>query len=107
MIDLYFYFLKQNDVAIQVTVDNNSNMQYAIDCVKLGGDGFKSNSYARINSKFLEEGLKQVLETFDMLEAFDNRYVKVMDKNDKEKSISNGKIIQMTESSAENFAYLG
>ena len=36
MIDLYFYFLKQNSVAIQVTVDNNSNMQYTIDCVKLG-----------------------------------------------------------------------
>ena len=106
MIDLYFYFLKQNSVAIQVTVDNNSNMQYTIDCIKLGGDGFKSNSYARVNSKFLEDGLKQVLETFDMLDAFNNRYVKVMDTKNKENDIASGITIQMTQSVEGKFNHI-
>ena len=40
MIDLYFYFLKQNRVSIQVTIESGANVQYTIDCIKLGDDGF-------------------------------------------------------------------
>ena len=76
MIDLYFYFLKQNRVSIQVTIESDANVQYTIDCIKLGDDGFKSNSYMRINSKFLEDGLKEVLGEFGLLEEFEARYLK-------------------------------
>ena len=77
MIDLYFYFLKQNRVSIQVTIESGANVQYTIDCIKLGDDGFKSNSYMRINAKFLEDGLKEILDTFGMLEDFESRYLKM------------------------------
>ena len=76
MIDLYFYFLKQNRVSIQVTIESGANVQYTIDCIKLGDDGFKSNSYMRINANILEDGLKRVLDTFGMLEDFESRYLK-------------------------------
>ena len=81
MIDLYFYFLKQNRVSIQVTIESDANVEYTIDCIKLGDDGFQSNSYMRINAKFLEDGLKEVLREFGLLEEFEERYLKnVIDK---------------------------
>ena len=76
MIDLYFYFLKQNRVSIQVTIESDANVQYTIDCIKLCDDGFQNSSYMRINSKFLEDGLKEILDTFGMLEDFESRYLK-------------------------------
>ena len=75
MIDLYFYFLKQNRVSTQVTIDSGANVQYTIDCIKHGDDGFKSNSYMRINAKLLEDGLKEVLRKFGLLEEFEARYL--------------------------------
>ena len=77
MIDLYFYFLKQNRVSIQVTIESDANVQYTIDCIKLGDDGFKSNSYMRINANILEDELKRVLDTFGMIEDFESRYLDI------------------------------
>ena len=98
MIDLYFYFLKQNRVSTQVTIDSGANVQYTIDCIKHGNDGFQSNSYMRINSKFLEDGLKEVLDTFGMLEDFESRYLKNVIDIGKSVNNSNGTTIQMTQS---------
>lgn len=107
MIDLYFYLLKENGVSVQVTIEHGANVQYTIDCIKLGDDGLKSNSYARITSKFLEDGLKEVLNIFRMLEEFESRYLKnVIDKG-KSINSSNGTTIQMTQSVGNQFAYRG
>ena len=107
MIDLYFYFLKQNRVSIQVTIESSATVQYTIDCIKLGDDGFKSNSYMRINAKFLEDGLKEVLDTFGMLEEFEERYLKNVIDRGKSINNSNGTTIQMTQSVGNQFAYRG
>ena len=107
MIDLYFYFLKQNRVSTQVTIESGANVQYTIDCIKLGDDGFKSNSYMRINSEFLEDGLKEVLRKFDMLETFENRYVKVMNDKNKFDSVASGNTVQITQTVGNQFAYRG
>ena len=107
MIDLYFYFLKQNRVSIQVTIESDANVEYTIDCIKLGDDGFKSNSYMRINAKFLEDGLKEILDTFGMLEDFESRYLKNVIDRGKSINNSNGTTIQMTQSIGNQFAYRG
>lgn len=107
MIDLYFYFLKQNRVSIQVTIESGANVQYTIDCIKLGDDGFQSNSYMRINSKFLEDGLKEVLREFGLLEDFESRYLKNVIDRGKSINNSNGTTIQMTQSVGNQFAYRG
>ena len=107
MIDLYFYFLKQNRVSTQVTIESGANVQYTIDCIKLGDDGFKSNSYMRINSEFLEDGLKEVLRKFDMLETFENRCVKVMNDKNKFDSVASGNTVQITQTVGNQFAYRG
>ena len=107
MIDLYFYFLKQNGVSIQVTIESDANVQYTIDCIKLGDDGFKSNSYMRINAKFLEDGLKEVLREFGLLEEFEERYLKNVIDRGKSVNNSNGTTIQMTQSVGNQFAYRG
>ena len=106
MIDLYFYFLKQNRVSIQVTIESGANVQYTIDCIKLGDDGFQSNSYMRINSKFLEDGLKEVLDTFGMLEDFESRYLKNVIDRGKSVNNSNGTTTQMTQSHEGKFNYI-
>ena len=106
MIDLYFYFLKQNRVSIQVTVESDANVEYTIDCIKLGDDGFKSNSYMRINAKFLEDGLKEILDTFGMLEDFESRYLKNVIDRGKSVNNSNGTTIQMTQSHEGKFNYI-
>ena len=106
MIDLYFYFLKQNRVSIQVTIDSDANVQYTIDCIKLGDDGLQSNSYMRINVKFLEDGLNEVLRTFGLLEEFEERYLKnVIDRGNSVNN-SNGTTIQMTQSHEGKFNYI-
>ena len=107
MIDLYFYFLKQNRVSIQVTIESGANVQYTIDCIKLGDDGFQSNSYMRLNAKFLEDGLKEVLDTFGMLEDFESRYLKNVIDRGKSVNNSNGTTIQMTQSVGNQFTYRG
>ena len=107
MIDLYFYFLKQNRVSTQVTIESGANVQYTIDCIKLGDDGFKSNSYMRINANILEDGLKRVLDTFGMLEEFETRYLKNVIDRGKSVNDSNGTTIQMTQSVGNQFAYRG
>ena len=106
MIDLYFYFLKQNRVSIQVTIESGANVQYTIDCIKLGDDGFKSNSYMRINANILEDGLKRVLDTFGMLEDFESRYLKNIIDRGKSVNDSNGTTIQMTQSNEGEFNYI-
>ena len=107
MIDLYFYFLKQNSVAIQVTIESDANVEDTIDCIKLGDDGFKSNSYMRINAKFLEDGLKEILREFGLLEEFEERYLKNVIDRGKSINDSNGTTIQMTQSVGNQFAYRG
>ena len=107
MIDLYFYFLKQNRVSIQVTIESDANVEYTIDCIKLGDDGFKSNSYMRINAKFLEDGLKEILREFGLLEEFEERYLKNVIDRGKSINDSNGTTIQMTQSVGNQFAYRG
>ena len=106
MIDLYFYFLKQNRVSIQVTIESDANVQYTIDCIKLGDDGFQSNSYMRINAKFLEDGLKEVLHEFGLLEEFKERYLKNIIDRGKSVNNSNGTTIQMTQSHEGEFNYI-
>ena len=106
MIDLYFYFLKQNRVSTQATIDSGANVQYTIDCIKPGNDGFQSNSYMRINSKFLEDGLKEVLREFGLLEEFETRYLKNVIDRDKSVNNSNGTTIQMTQSHEGKFNYI-
>ena len=106
MIDLYFYFLKQNRVSIQVTIESGANVQYTIDCIKLGDDGCKSNSYMRINANILEDGLKRVLDTFGMLEDFESRYLKNVIDRGKSINNSNGTTIQMTQSNEGKFNYI-
>lgn len=107
MIDLYFYFLKQNRVSTQVTIESGANVQYTIDCIKLGNDGFQSNSYMRINSKILEDGLKEVLREFGLLEDFESRYLKNVIDRGKNINNSNGTTIQVTQSVGNQFAYRG
>ena len=106
MIDLYFYFLKQNGVSIQVTVESDANVQYTIDCIKLCDDGFRSSSYMRINSKFLEDGLKEVLREFGLLEEFEARYLKNVIDRGKSVNDSNGTTIQMTQSHEGKLNYI-
>ena len=106
MIDLYFYFLKQNRVSIQVTIESGANVQYTIDCIKLGDDGFKSNSFMRINANILEDGLKRVLDTFGMLEDFESRYLKNVIDRGKSVNDSNGTTIQMAQSHEGKFNYI-
>ena len=106
MIDLYFYFLKQNRVSIQVTIESDANVEYTIDCIKLGDDGFKSNSYMRINAKFLEDGLKEILREFGLLEEFDARYLKYVIDRGKSVNDSNGTTIQMTQSHEGKLNYI-
>ena len=106
MIDLYFYFLKQNRVSIQVTVESDANVQYTIDCIKLCDDGFQSSSYMRINAKFLEDGLKEVLREFGLLEEFEARYLKNVIDRGKSVNDSNGTTIQMTQSVGNQFDYI-
>ena len=106
MIDLYFYFLKQNRVSIQVTIESDANVEYTIDCIKLGDDGFKSNSYMRMNVKFLEDGLKEVLREFGLLEEFEERYLKNVIDRGKSINNSNGTTIQMTQSHEGKFNYI-
>ena len=106
MIDLYFYFLKQNRVSTQVTIESGANVEYTIDCIKLGDDGFKSNSYMRINAKFLEDGLKEILDTFGMLEDFESRYLKNVIDRGKSINNSNWNTIQMTQSNEDKFNYI-
>ena len=107
MIDLYFYFLKQNRVSIQVTIESDANLQYTIDCIKLCDDGFQNSSFMRINAKFLEDGLKEVLHEFGLLEEFKERYLKNIIDRGKSINDSNGTTIQMTQSVGNQFAYRG
>lgn len=107
MIDLYFYFLKQNRVSTQVTIESGANVQYTIDCIKLGNDGFQSNSYMRINVELLEDGLKEVLRGFGLLEDFEYRYLKNVIDRGKNINNSNGATIQVTQSVGNQFAYRG
>lgn len=107
MIDLYFYFLKQNRVSTQVTIESGANVQYTIDCIKLGNDGFQSNSYMRINVELLEDGLKEVLRGFGLLEDFEYRYLKNVIDRGKNINNSNGTTIQVTQSVGNQFAYRG
>lgn len=106
MIDLYFYFLKQNRVSIQVTIESDANVQYTIDCIKLCDDGFQNSSYMRINAKFLEDGLKEVLHEFGLLEEFKERYLKNIIDRGKSVNSSNGTTIQMTQSHEVKFNYI-
>ena len=106
MIDLYFYFLKQNRVSTQVTIESGANVQYTIDCIKLCDDGFQSSSYMRINVEFLEDGLKEVLREFGLLEEFEARYLKNVIDRGKSVNDSNGTTIQMTQSHEGKLNYI-
>ena len=52
----------------------------------------------RINAKFLEDGLKEVLREFGLLEEFETRYLKNVIDRGKSVNDSNGTTIQMTQS---------
>ena len=93
-------------MSIQVTIESDANVEYTIDCIKLGDDGFQSNSYIRINAKFLEDGLKEVLDTFGLLEEFETRYLKNVIDRGKSVNDSNGTTIQMTQSIEGKFNYI-
>ena len=93
-------------MSIQVTIESGANVQYTIDCIKLGDDGFKSNSYMRINTNLLEDGLKEILDTFGMLEDFESRYLKNVIDRGKSINNSNGTTIQMTQSNEGKFNYI-
>ena len=61
----------------------------------------------RINAKFLEDGLKEVLREFGLLEEFEERYLKNVIDRGKSINNSNGTTIQMTQSVVNQFDYRG
>ena len=60
----------------------------------------------RINAKFLEDGLKEVLREFGLLEEFETRYLKNVIDRGKSVNDSNGTTIQMTQSVGNQFDYI-
>ena len=61
----------------------------------------------RINTNLLEDGLKEILDTFGMLEDFESRYLKNVIDRGKSVNNSNGTTIQMTQSVGNQFTYRG